>query len=222
MKSLALIEKLFPCLVLGLLIGAVGCGTKTTASSEPGDIGAQEASVAQDSSVVASATGTSSAPVALTARSLAGVWLGKAVLDARKLEQRVSQLDPENQKVASAKAKSFLSTVMAMEFRENGTLESEVELISTQGQILRDGSLASWRVLDAKPNGLLVQIQERLADGTIASDQHFYQFSADRNQIAFRVPVSPELRDCDAMVVFERKTLPPTNVATGPKATLTK
>ena len=139
--------------------------------------------------------------------------MGKAILDREKYQQKVAQLDPETQKEIGLKAKRFLSIVMAMEFRDNGTVENEVEILSPEGETVRGGSVAQWQVMESKPHGLLVQVQENLPDGNVATGQMYYQFSADRNRIAIKAPVTEELQGCDAMIVFTRHSLPPTNVA---------
>lgn len=223
MMKLAWTKKQIPVLFLGMLIGVVGCGETAPTSPESTDSQTSTpAPAASDSAARSANPAAGVVPTAITARNLTGVWLGEAVLDQQKLQQTVSQLDAEAQKLVGVKVESFLSTVMAMEFREDGTVENEVEIRSTDGKMLRDGSVASWRILESKPNGLLVQTQERIADGSVATDQLFYQFSGDRNRIAIQIPVSQELQGCDAMIVFERQTLPPTNVAAGAKETLTK
>jgi len=153
---------------------------------------------------------------------LTGVWIGEAILDKQKLQKKISQLDPEAQKLVNVQLKSFLSTMMAMEFRANGTVENAVEIRAANGKLLQDSSVGSWRVMESKPNGLLVQTQERLADGRVVSDQMFYQFSGDRNQIAIKVPVAGELQDCDAMIVFNRQASKSTNIATRLTGTQTK
>ena len=113
MKNLAWVEKLVLVLSVGLLIGATGCSSKTVDSaasdtSAPGALSAQAE--------------FSGEPTTLTARSLTGAWLGGAVLDQEKFRSKVAQLNPESQTLAGVKAKSFLSTAMAMEFHENLSL----------------------------------------------------------------------------------------------------
>lgn len=207
MKSLAWVKKLVLVLSIGLVIGAVGCSSKTVDSGGSPQSGS-EATSAQGSVV--------------TPRSLTGAWLGEAAIDQEKLQSKMAQLDKEAQALAGIRAKSFLSTAMAMEFHENGTVDNEVEVISTQGKFLREGSSAVWKVLETKPHALLVQIQEKLPNGTVATERMFFQFSADRNKMAVGVPVGPDLQGCDAMIVFERKSLPPTNVAAAPSSTISK
>lgn len=216
MKNLAWVEKLAPVLFLGMLIAAVGCGETATTDTAPNSNQPTEVQATdQQASVEA-------APAALTASSLTGAWMGKAVMDQEKLLQKISQLDPETQKDVTLKAKRFLSMVMAMEFRENGTVQNEVEILSPEGKMVRGGSVSQWHVMESSPHALLVQVRERLKDGTITSGKMYYQFSADRNQIAIHAPVTEELQGCDAMVVFNRRTLPPVNVATRPTETMAK
>ena len=209
MKRMAWIEKLILVLLPCLLVGLSGCGSETTVSS-----GAQSTSSA--------VAGGASTPVALTARTLTGAWLGEAILDEEKFQEQISQLDAETQKRVKLQAKSFLTTAVAMEFRENGTVQNEVELVSIHGKLLHDGSFGSWQVLESRPNGMLVQLQERSSNGEVSTVKNFYQFSQDRNQMAIKIQVSKELATCDAMVVFDRKSLPPVNVAAGDTGTINK
>jgi len=214
MKNLAWIKKLAPVLFLGLLIATVGCGETDTASDS------NQATEEVQPTVQQASHGDEIAPP--TASSLTGVWMGKAKMDLEKFQQKISQLDPETQKQVNVKAQRFLSMVMAMEFREDGTVENEVEILSPEGKMVRGGSVAGWLVMETSPHALMVQVQERLQDGTIASDKMYYQFSADRNQIAIHAPVAEELQGCDAMILFNRQSLPPTNVAARPTGTLAK
>lgn len=221
MKNLAWIEKLTPVLFLGLLIAAVGCGETATTDTAPSNPPTGVQSTDQQASAEAAPLAPK-APSAPTASSLTGAWMGRAVMDQEKLRQKISQLDPETQKDVSLKAKRFLSMAMAMEFRENGTVQNEVEILSTEGKMVRGGSVAQWHVMESSPHALLVQVRERLKDGTISSGKMYYQFSADRNQIAIHAPVTEELQGCDAMIVFNRRTLPPANVAARPTETMAK
>ena len=214
MMSLAWVKKLVLVLSIGLMIAAAGCSkTADSGASTPSDSAASSAQGSRTFSGV---------PAELTAHSLTGAWLGRAVMDQEKFQSKVSQLNAESQAAAGVIAKTFLSTAMAMEFHENGIVENEVEVLTTQGKTLRDGSRAIWRVLESKPNGLLVQTQEQGPNGTVATDEMFFQFSGDRNQMAVKIPVGAALHDCDAMIIFERQTLPPTNVAAAPTGTTSK
>ena len=76
--------------------------------------------------------------------------------------------------------------------------------ISIDGQVLRDGSTGSWKVIESKDDGLLIETQETLSDGSVASGHSYLKFFANRSRFVAAVPVSDDLLGCDAMLVFER------------------
>lgn len=153
---------------------------------------------------------------------LTGVWLGEAAMDEAKFEQKLSQLAPGQQQLTLAKARSFMSMVMAVEFRNDGTVENGVEIVSTDGQVLRDSSIGKWKIVSAENNDFVVEIQETLSDGTIATDQNVYTFLPDGDRFAMSVIVSEELQGCNPMMVFQRKSLQRTNLAEGMSETQSK
>lgn len=153
---------------------------------------------------------------------LHGVWLGGATLDETKLQQKLDSLPPAQQQVALAKARSFLSTLMAIEYRKDGTVENDLEIISVDGQLLRDGSVGNWNVVKQSANQVVVETQEQLSDGSTTTDQFVYHFFEDGSGFSLSVQTDDDLDGCDAMMVFERQMLPPTNVASGGSDTQTK
>jgi len=195
----------------GLVICVIGCVKPVgDDSNSEGPTDASQVQLKRDSV-------TSISPQLLT-----GVWLGQASLDREKLQQKIAGLSPPQQQVVAAKATSFLTTVMAMDFRSDGTVENEIEIVSIDGQSLRDGSIGQWKVVESTTDGLMVETAEKLANGSIVTDKMFYRFFDDGNQVAISARVSEDLEGCDTMIVFERRTLLPTNVATGVSATQTK
>jgi len=147
------------------------------------------------------------------ANRLVGIWLGTASIDEGKLQAKLDQLAVENRNGAIAKAQSFLSTTMAIEYKEDGSVENDLELVSVDGRLLRDGSIGTWRIVESVGDGLLIETEETLSDGTIATNQFDYKFAEDGTQFVLPVPVSEELQGCDATLVFKRQTLPVVNVA---------
>lgn len=203
-----------------LVLGSVACMMAGCNSSDTS--GSQETKNEKSAASTQTASTQSAEASVKQSQKLAGIWLGEALLDEKKFEQRISQLPPQQQQLILAKAQSFLSMVMAIEFRSDGTVENGVEIVSTDGQILRDSSSGVWKVVGAENNDLFVEIQESLSDGTVAKDQKVYSFSADGDRFALAVPVSEELQGCDARLVFQRKQLPSTNVAEGMSDTQSK
>jgi hypothetical protein len=200
----------------GLLFGWMACLLFGCSNSNPPSNTEQKES-ANQSSVTADQVAT-----VLPVQQLAGVWLGEAVMDEAKFQQKISQLTPNQQQLTLAKARSFLSMVMAVEFRKDGTVENGVEIVSTDGQVLRDSSAGNWRIVSAENNELLVEIQETLSDGTVDTDQNVYTFFPDGNRFAMAVPVSEELRGCNPMLVFQRKAIQRTDMAEGISETQSK
>jgi len=110
---------------------------------------------------------------------------------------------------------------MAIDFRNNGTVENEVEIQSVDGQTFQDRSFGTWKVVEEKPNGLVVETKEEMPDGSIVSSNIFYQFLGDKDHIAIVPPVADELTGCESYIIFERRALAPA-VATRPLATQTQ
>ena len=199
---------LFSIFVTGFLVGALGCSeptSETLAKSQTTTLDSQAASETTSTS-----TNVKTQP---TSNDLPGIWLGNAVIDKAKLTQKISSLTPEQQELILAKASSFLSTIMAVEYKPDGTLENDLEMVSMDGQVMRDGSRGNWRVLESRDSGLVIETSETLPDGNIAKTESFLKFFADGNRFVTAVTLGPDLRDCDAMIVFEKQQLTGLNVA---------
>lgn len=199
---------LFSIFVTGFLVGALGCSepaSETSAKSQTTTLDSQAASETTSTS-----TNFKTQP---TSNDLPGIWLGNAVIDKAKLTQKISSLTPEQQELILAKASSFLSTIMAVEYKPDGTLENDLEMVSMDGQVMRDGSRGNWRVLESRDSGLVIETSETLPDGNIAKTESFLKFFADGNRFVTAVTLGPDLRDCDAMIVFEKQQLTGLNVA---------
>lgn len=203
-RTLILVSILFA----GFLVGMPGCSepnSETSDKSQSTDPGTETASVTIPTNATVEAK--------LTLDDLPGIWLGNAVLDEAKLTQKISSLTPEQQELVLAKASSFLSTIMAIEYKTDGTLENDLEMVSMDGQVMRDGSQGNWRVLESRVDGLVIETSETLPNGTIAKNESFLKFFADGNRFVTAVTLGPDLQDCDAMIVFEKQQLTGVNVA---------
>ena len=131
-------------------------------------------------------------------------------------------MPPAERAVTLAKARSFLSTVIAIDFRKDGTVENEMEIVSTNGQVLRDGATGTWSVIESTSESILVETEEKLSDGTTSKSQTRYQFLTNDNEFAMPVEVSQELAQFNARIVFQRQSLPATNIAENPNGTQIK
>ncbi len=158
----------------------------------------------------------------ITSKNLMGIWLGSATLDEAKFRSKLDNLTSDQQQLALAKATSFLSTVMSVEYKRDGTLVNDLELISIDGQVLRDGSTGSWKVVESKDDGLVIETQETLSDGSVATGHSYLKFFANGSRFVAAVPVCDDLLGCDAMLVFDRQKLPDASLAEGDSNTQNK
>ena len=199
---------LFGILLAGFIVGTLGCSEPTSVTSSPTPTTAPDAQVA--SATPAKVSAVEAQP---TSNDLPGIWLGNAILDEAKLTKKISSLPSEQQELILAKASSFLSTIMAVEYKPDGTLENDLEMVSIDGQVMRDGSQGNWRILESRDDGLVIETSEALSDGTIAKSKSFLKFFADGKRFVTGVTLGPDLQDCDAMIVFEKQQLTGLNVA---------
>ncbi len=202
---------LLACLT-AITIGISGCGkTDSPADSKTNSETSQTEEALQDQVATISLQ-----------QKLTGVWLGAAQLDQAPLQDALNQMPPAERAVTLTKARSFLSTVIAIDFRKDGTVENEMEIVSTNGQVLRDGATGTWSVIESTSEGILVETVEKLSDGTTSKSQTRYRFLTNDNEFAMPVEVGQELAQFNARIVFQRQSLPATNIAENPSGTQTK
>ena len=202
---------LLACLT-AITIGISGCGkTDSPADSKTNSETSQTEEALQDQVATISLQ-----------QKLTGVWLGAAQLDQAPLQDALNQMLPAERAVTLTKARSFLSTVIAIDFRKDGTVENEMEIVSTNGQVLRDGATGTWSVIESTSEGILVETVEKLSDGTTSKSQTRYRFLTNDNEFAMPVEVGQELAQFNARIVFQRQSLPATNIAENPSGTQTK
>ena len=211
----------FVALLCVSVIGVAGCAKQDVASSESTGLGTTATATAATGTTAETQQENVSNVSNVSPQALTGIWFGSASLNSAKLQEKLFSVSPEQQNLIAAKAQSFLSTIMAIEFSPDGTVRNEIEFQSIDGQTVRDSSDGNWSVTDAKPNGLLVETRETLQDGTPSKTEVFYQFLED-GKIAISLPVTAELEGCDSVLVFERRTLESTNVAEAPAGTQPK
>lgn len=168
----------------------------------------------QDQSPAAVATGDSNANAAavpLTSVAV-GTWLGQAILDEASLEKKLEQLPADEQERVFVIAENFLSTVMAMDIRQDGTIESEVEMQPMGNQPIRDSTVGQWRATQVDNDQLAVELAELAEDNSTVITKRSFRFYPDRNAFVMSVPIPTELQGCEAVMIFERQS-PVANVA---------
>ena len=167
-----------------------------------------------DTSPAAVATGDSNtnAPAASLTSVAVGTWLGQAILDETSLEKKLEPLPPAEQERIFVIAQNFMSTVMAMDIRQDGTIESEIEMQPMGERPIRDSTVGQWRATQTDHDQLSVELAELAADNSTVTIQRDFRFYPDRNAFVMSVPIPDELQGCEAVMIFERQS-PVANVA---------
>lgn len=155
---------------------------------------------------------------------LVGVWLGGAYLDENILSQRLKELPQEKADELMRKAQYFAGTIMAIEFRPDGTLENEIEITPPGADMINEVGEGTWKIVEAKDDAFVVEISERNPDGSVATTQKAYKFYEDGNHFAVSIPLGEILGECNPLIIFERQNLAPQTgiLAEAPGETQTK
>ena len=137
---------------------------------------------------------------------LIGIWLGTPAIDQDKVRARLADLDESRREGARQRVDVFMSTVMAMEFTEQGTVENDVEM-QIDGKTARETSLGRWRVTGRTADSVNIIVEETLADGTQITTRKTVRIDPSGNQIQFDVPLGEPLEAVDSRLVFKRQVL---------------
>jgi hypothetical protein len=151
-----------------------------------------------------------------------GVWYGQATLNEALIEERLKNLTPQRQEDLILRAQSFLSTVMAIEFRPDGGMENEIGISPPGGQLIRETRKGTWQIVEKNGNQFVVETTEKLPTGESEVSQRLYEISDDGNQIALMVPLNDELGQCEPFILMSRFLLNDENLAQSPSDTLVK
>jgi hypothetical protein len=136
---------------------------------------------------------------------LDGVWAGVGYLDEEKLAAQLQTM-PEGEAKTSliTKASLFLSLVAAMEFKPDGSLETELEITGTDGKVLREPAVGRWTLVEARENRALVELVERLPDETERTSRRLLQFYEDGEHLAMLMETDAALQEFNPLVIMAR------------------
>ena len=198
-KSWRCIGSALTIMMAGVAALSVGCAERPASVSSAGE---------QDQAPAAIATGVSDRRETAAPLSdvIVGTWLGQAMLDETALEQKLEQLPADQQEKVFVIADNFMSTVMAMDIREDGTIESEVEMQPIGERPIRDSTVGQWRATQIDNDQLSVELAELAQDNSTVVTKRSFRFYPDRNAFVMSVPIPAELKGCQAMMIFERQS----------------
>ncbi len=144
-------------------------------------------------------------------RSLVGIWLGQTGIDTDKLQQKLAALEGDSKAELESLVQDFMTTIMAIDFRDDGTMDSEIELTFGGQDLELEASHGTWKIIEVQQNCVTVATVEQLADGTIEESQQSFEFHEDRSMLVTTVPAQNGLRDLNPRLVFHREFLTPPN-----------
>ena len=138
-------------------------------------------------------------------QSLAGLWLGRAVINEDTLKSLLAGMTEPEQQALVKESQTFVSTQMAMEFGNDGSMETAVEITPVGGQPIQGETFARWKVLEAQGNQIIVQTTQQNENGEAVSSQTVYTVSADGNRIVMQANVASALAQCEPIIFLDRQ-----------------
>ncbi len=182
-------------LLLCVLTFALGC------SSEKND--SQSSDDTKTKKTVSNSTESGQRVLTAAEQTLAGVWLGTAFLEDQLVEAEFEAKPSDEEKNAFVnEAELFLTTIVAIHFKADGTFEQDIEQ-SASG--LRQVGEGTWRVRDQQGDKLIVETVERDAEGNEVTAERLFQLYPDKNSFAMPAPVGDSLSQCNPLLIFSKQ-----------------
>ena len=189
----------FALLALMALTISLGCA---------GEKKAGESQTAADADKTASTNADEPRVLTEIERRLVGVWLGEAYLDDQLVQTTLDSVTESQQKTAIQNhVTSFRSTIMAIQFNADGTMEQQINITPVGGQTLDGKSVGNWAVIDHEGNQLIVETVELDDQGAEAVAERLFEISEDGMVLATPAPVDPALANCNPMLLFGRQIM---------------
>ena len=137
--------------------------------------------------------------------TLNGYWAGVAYLDMDKLQEKLAGTkDVDLQNLIKLQAQMFLSMVSVVNFKPNGTVESELEVNDENNEVVTEAIVGRWKVVESRDSKFLVDVLESQESKSSVTVRKLFQFYEDGEHMASPVETSPELADLNPLIVFER------------------
>ena len=182
------------CVVLAVIV-CVGCGKPkpAPANESPAQAPANETGAIQFRS-------TQEAQ-----QSLAGLWLGQAVINEDTLKSLLAEMTEPQQQALLKESQTFVSTQMAMQLAGDGSMETAIEVTPVGAQPIQGQTFARWNVVEAQGNQAIIETTEQNENGEIIKSQTTYTVSADGNRIAMQANVGSALAQCEPLIFLDRQ-----------------
>ena len=189
--------------MIGLFLVADGCSRPTTG---------ERSQASRGHAAPASSIAPTNASI-----DMVGIWLGKASLDRTALGQYLNTLTDAGERARIEEmAKSFESIAIGMEFRGDGMMEAEVEILPANSAPIRETTTGTWNLVSSDDRGIEILCAEQV-DGETVKQSLRYDLKMDKDHIATIAPVGIELQPFQPRFEFERRL--ETDVAEQPGGT---
>lgn len=144
-------------------------------------------------------------PAAPVTPQLEGIWAGVGYLDEAKLAEKLATMAEGPERAALVnKSATFLTIVAAIEFRKDGSLETDLEVTDAEGVPHNEPTKGTWSLIERKENRFLVELRETLEDKTERTSRRLIQFYEDGEHFALLMETDPVLEEFNPLVVMKR------------------
>lgn len=138
-------------------------------------------------------------------QALAGLWLGKAIINEDTLKSLLAEMTEPQQQALLKESQTFVSTQMAMQLANDGSMETAVEVTPVGAQPIQGQTFARWRVLEAQGNQVIIETTQQNENGEATQSQTAYTVSADGNRIVMQANVGSALAQCEPLIYLDRQ-----------------
>ena len=138
-------------------------------------------------------------------QSLAGLWLGRAVINEDTLKSLLAGMTEPQQQALLKESQTFVSTQMAMQLANDGSMETAIEVTPVGAQPIQGQTFARWNVLEAQGNQVIVETTQQDENGKTTQSQTTYTVSADGNRIVMQANVASALAQCEPLIYLDRQ-----------------
>jgi len=139
-------------------------------------------------------------------KSLAGLWLGRAVINEDTLKSLLAGMTEPQQRALLKESQTFVSTQMAMQLAIDGSMETAVEVTPVGAQPIQGQTFARWHVLEAQGNQVIIETTQQHENGEATQSQTVYSVSADGNRIVMQANVGSALAKCEPLIFLDRQS----------------
>ena len=136
---------------------------------------------------------------------LAGLWLGRAAINDDTLNSLLVGMTEPQQQALLKESQTFVSTQMAMQLANDGSMETAVEVTPVGAQPIQGQTFARWSVVKTQGDQVVIETIQQNENGEATQSQTAYTVSADGNRIVMQANVGSALAQCEPLIYLDRQ-----------------